>query len=306
VSGHDLNILVKRVTLGVFRAFQNAIFPSQCLVCGVYFNPPQTDDLHPETVDRRHIEDDPPGNGATSDPARSVLGNGSLKAHFEVLLAPYVCRGCLAGFRPVRYPYCSMCGVVFKSREDTAHLCGDCIRRPKPYCRARAAGLYTPGFMELLHQFKYRGKIQLAGPLGMLLLAAFQQHWNADDFDMIVPVPLHKKKMRKRGFNQTLLLVDGWGRSTGAPHGYRVNIPVEKKALARIRQTAPQTGLGRAARQRNIKRAFQVPAPEQIKAKRILLVDDVFTTGATAGECARVLLKEGAERVDVLTLARAL
>jgi ComF family protein len=195
---------------------------------------------------------------------------------------------------------------MFKSRQGQDHLCGDCITQPKEFRIARAAVAYDQQLMTVVHRFKYAGKIQLAGPLGGLMLNAYMRYWDTEKVDLILPVPLHILKFRKRGFNQSYLLIRRW-KSISAPMlGERAGIPVNTNVLIRSKATVSQTGLGRQQRLKNIKGAFKVKNPEEVIAKNLLLVDDVYTTGATANECARVLLKAGAERVDVLTVARAM
>ena len=195
---------------------------------------------------------------------------------------------------------------MFKSRQGQDHLCGDCITQPKEFRTARAAVAYDHQLMAVVHRFKYAGKIQLAGPLGGLMLNAYKRFWDREEVDLILPVPLHNAKFRKRGFNQSYLLIRRW-KSISAPMVDKVvGIPVNTDILIRSKATVSQTGLGRQQRLKNIKGAFRVKIPEKVIAKKVLLVDDVYTTGATVNECARVLLKAGAALVDVLTVARAL
>ncbi len=118
------------------------------------------------------------------------------------------------------------------------------------------------------------------------------------DCDLVVPVPLHRRRMWWRGFNQAALLAMTIAR--------RLDKPIELAALTRSRMTIPQTSQDHDARRRNVRRAFAVRLPARVRGRRILLVDDVMTTGATVDECARVLMTAGASRVDVLTLARVL
>lgn len=151
--------------------------------------------------------------------------------------------------------------------------------------------------MEAMHLFKYAKKASLSKPLGLLTRETFFRFWDNDSVDLVVPVPLHVKRLRERGFNQAHLLIRRWAKEEG--------ISFDGLALFRSRWTEPQTTLSRAERQKNIKGAFSVVSPQNIKGKRILLVDDVYTTGSTVNECAKVLAKADAEFVDVLTLARA-
>jgi ComF family protein len=196
--------------------------------------------------------------------------------------------------------------MMFKSRQGQNHLCGDCITQPKKFRIARAAVTYDRQLMSVVHRFKYAAKIQLAKPLGGLMLNVYMRYWDREKVDLILPVPLHTQKFRKRGFNQSYVLIRSW-KSISVPLGVEVSdIPVNTDVLIRNRATVSQTGLGRQERLKNIKGAFSVRIPEKVIAKKVLLADDVYTTGATVNECARVLLKAGAELVDVLTLARAM
>ncbi len=195
-------------------------------------------------------------------------------------------------------PLCSRCGIVFKSREGQDHLCGRCLERPGAFTRARAVGIYDQSLRAAVQALKFNAMVQLAPSLGRLLRHAYRHHWPVGDIDLIAPVPLHPRRFRQRGFNQSYLLIADW-RSTGGAM-------VVRDLLDRHRDTQPQTGLDRRQRRININRAFSIRRPGQSAGRRVLLVDDVLTTGATVEACARVLLKDGARRVDVLTLARAL
>jgi ComF family protein len=193
---------------------------------------------------------------------------------------------------------CSRCGIVFKSRQGEDHLCGRCLDRPGTFSRARAAGIYDRTLKSAIHALKFKATVSLALPLGALLQDTFQHYWTAGDIDVIAPVPLHQRRFRRRGFNQAYLLARRWQLP-----GETVVI---RDLLVRTRATAPQTGLDRNQRRINIKDAVAVNRPGQSAGKRVLLVDDVLTTGATADACAGALLRDGARQVDVLTLARAL
>ncbi len=159
--------------------------------------------------------------------------------------------------------------------------------------------------MRVIQRFKYDGKLQLVRPLAELLLTSYRMYWEEDRVDMIVPVPLHLSRFRSRGFNQSHLLVSCWKKIAGdganSSNGYRI----ERELLIRRRATQPQTLLGREQRAANIKNAVALRNASKILNKHILLIDDVYTTGATVNECARVLVNGGAGQVDVLTLARA-
>ena len=286
-----VNRVLKYAVHDLARPFYNIIldtvFPAKCLVCSRLFEP----DVIRPGMDR-------------STNAASEVTEPLAQSHR--MLAAYCCPDCVSSFTAISSPICSCCGIMFKSRQGQDHLCGDCITQPKEFRIARAAVAYDQQLMAVVHRFKYAGKIQLAGPLGGLMLNAYMRYWDRQKVDLILPVPLHTLKFRKRGFNQSYLLIRRW-KSISAPMVAEVaGIPVITDVLIRSKATVSQTGLGRQQRLKNIKSAFRVKIPEKVIAKKVLLVDDVYTTGATVNECARVLLKAGAERVDVLTAARAM
>lgn len=179
--------------------------------------------------------------------------------------------------------------------------CARCRRRPPAYRRARAYALYRAEAANDplrigLHRFKYGRDVGLAGVLGDLLSAAAPLR--AGDYDAVVPVPLHLDRLRWRGFNQSLLLARRL-----AP---RAAAPITSRLLCRVRPTAPQVALDEKARTANVAGAFAVTDGAQVRRRRLLLVDDVLTTGATAEACSRALLRAGAASVDVVVLARAI
>ncbi len=250
---------------------KNALFPLKCRMCDHFF--------HPSDNHRRVPE-------GTSEP--QDIGD-----IFCSLMAQHLCPVCARQFMAAESPICRCCGLVFKSRQGEDHLCGECLQSEKPYGKARAAGVHDQALMSIMHAYKYGGKVQLAGPLSKLLTAVFERHWPADAMDLVLPIPLHPTRFRERGFNQAYLLVRPWGDI------------VERDILQRKWPTSPQTGLGRKERFRNVRGAFAVKDPLAVKNRRILLVDDVYTTGATVQECARILKKCNAAQVDILTVGRA-
>jgi len=210
---------------------------------------------------------------------------------------PCFCRDCWETVSLIDGPCCPRCGKPFASAaalsHSPGHLCGDCRERPPRFDHAVAAGWYEGVLAEAIHLFKYRGKTLLAGPLGTLLLDAMGR---LPKVDGLVPVPLHPSRLREREFNQALLLCDYLKDRSG--------LPVIPDGLERVRETPPQIGLAHAARRGNVRRAFVPKRPERIEGRRIALIDDVLTTGATVNDCARALKRAGAEMVCVLTVAR--
>lgn len=224
---------------------------------------------------------------------------------FLDLTAQFVCHSCTPRFTPIESPVCEMCGILFKSREGEDHLCGECCKTPKQYTQARAAAVYDDFIRAAILDFKYRGKTGLAKPLENILFAAFVANFHHHKIDVVIPVPLYIKRFRQRGFNQSFLLIVNWTEKVLNSHGADP-FQVCNRILERCRQTKPQAGLSRKERRSNLKNAFTLRDPSAVIGKNILLVDDVYTTGSTVNECAGVLLKGGAKRVDVLTLARAM
>ncbi|WP_447974097.1 phosphoribosyltransferase family protein [Nitrospira sp. Kam-Ns4a] len=212
---------------------------------------------------------------------------------------PFFCQPCWSGVEPLRGPGCPRCGRPFPSpvalTYSPAHLCGPCRTSRPAFTQAQSLYAYAPPLREALHLLKYHRKVALADALGDLMRAAFVPPL---DLDVIVPVPLHAARLREREFNQSLLLADRLNRRLGLPLSYR--------NLIRLRETPPQTELSRSARRKNLRRAFAVQQPEELAGKRVLLVDDVMTTGTTVNECAKALRKAGAGDVFVVTLARTL
>lgn len=222
----------------------------------------------------------------------------------QTVFGDFLCAACARAVVAVRPPLCTCCGKMFAARVGPDHLCEECIRHPWYFRRARSAGVFDQSLAILIHRFKYSSRIALAKPLGKLMRTVLIDCWPGRDLDGVVPVPLHPGRLRTRGFNQSLLLAR---TCCAAPARHPVRwpgLPVESALLKRTRRTASQTGLGRRERMANLKNAFALSPGKDVARRRLLLIDDVFTTGATVNECARVLLAAGAARVDVLTLTR--
>jgi len=173
---------------------------------------------------------------------------------------------------------------------DHARICGQCMQQAPPFSRVIAYGLYEGVLAEAIHQFKFHRVRRLSKPLGNLLLDLDIPH-----ADGIIPVPLRKKGLIERGFNQSLLISHLIAKRTG--------IALFMDSLRKTKDTAPQIGLSARERLMNLKNAFEVRG--NVTDLRLLLVDDVITTGATVRECSKMLLKAGAKEVTVLALARA-
>jgi len=212
----------------------------------------------------------------------------------EVSRVP-VCRACLAKAEPLAADYfCVQCRAPFRSAFplDESGRCALCRRGVRGFDAAYSFGFYEGVLRDLIHLFKY-GRIQtLAKPLGRFLAQALPRE---ESFDVIVSMPLHWRKRWQRGFNQAALLAREVSR--------RAHIPVVK-TIRRVKPTSAQAGLTNAKRRLNVSGAFAPRGRRRLDGKRVLLIDDVMTTGATAASCARALKLAGARQVVLLTVAR--
>jgi ComF family protein len=209
-----------------------------------------------------------------------------------------ICPACLSGVRWITPPFCSICGTPFLSSDAPNHPCGACLKKNRNFTEARALGYYEGTLQEAIHRWKYEGKVHLSDLLGRWMAEGLERYWASSRFDLLAGVPLHLLRLRERGFNQALLLAAEISRRTG--------IPYEKRILRKTRPGSPLVSLSGAEREKEVRGAFLIAETGKVKGKSVLLIDDVYTTGATANECAKVLLRAGAERVCVLTLARTM
>ncbi len=271
----------------IWNSFLDTVFPPKCLVCRRLFQPAFAS----------------PESGQT---AHTVTEIRDLLPQAHRLLNVLCCWDCVNALMAISEPLCACCGKMFKQPQADNHLCGDCIIQPKKFRIARAAMVCDQQSMAVIHRFKYAGKTQLAMPFGALMLNAYLRYWHPEAIDLILPVPLHNQKFRSRGFNQSYLMIDSWKAICSVKPVAAFNKRLRTDVLIRSKATVSQTGLGRRQRLKNIKGAFSVRLREAVNGRKVLVVDDVYTTGATVDECARSLLKAGAALVDVLTLARAI
>lgn len=202
-----------------------------------------------------------------------------------------LCEGCARQLRRIVPPVCQVCGRPLRGPEALVFTCVPC-RRPGPIARLRAYGIYDGQLREAVHAFKFRKKAALATPLGHLLAEVVREDPVLSSADAIVPVPLHPRREAERGFNQA----DELGQVVSRVTGLRL-----VRGLVRVRPTAPQFELDEAERRRNVRGAFAVRAG--VLGLRVLLVDDVVTTGSTLRECARALRRAGSPEVLAAVVA---
>ncbi len=204
---------------------------------------------------------------------------------------------CWSEFESIKGQACGRCGKPFNAPDALTfspdHTCFSCRTAPPHFDQAVAAGIFEGPLREAIHLYKYRPLRALGAPLAAWMAGQVQIDQRPD---LVLPVPLHRKRLKQRGFNQALLLAQGIAR--------KFTFELSYDNLLRTRQTRPQVELSGEERSANVKDAFGLLRPKEIEGKGILLIDDVFTTGATMNECARVLKTAGALAVVAFTLAR--
>jgi ComF family protein len=194
----------------------------------------------------------------------------------------------------IEAPFCKTCGIPFSFGIEEGALCAACMEREPAFDGARAAVVYNDASRQLVLGFKYGDRLHAIHTFVPWMIRCGRDL--IDAADIIIPVPLHHKRLRARMFNQSALLAQEIGK--------RVQKTYIPDALRRIRPTLPQKGLSAKERLKNVQGAFAVNGNVSLRNKNILLVDDVFTSGATLNECAKVLKEAGADRINVLTIAK--
>ncbi|MCG9129547.1 ComF family protein [Candidatus Poribacteria bacterium] len=204
---------------------------------------------------------------------------------------PYLCGYCWDSLEFVTRPWCEICGI--QSNEE---ICSECATTPPRYGKLRTIAFYGTILQKIIHLYKFEKKRSLAKYLSDLMIRHLPNDCNFDEYDYILPIPIHKNRLRERGFNQSILISKGISKEIG--------IDICTDALVRSKNTSPQSSLARDARQSNIVGAFEIKNKKLIEGKRILIFDDVYTTGATVNEAVNMLWNEDPLEIDVLTLAR--
>ncbi len=208
----------------------------------------------------------------------------------------YLCGECFKKIKLNSPPFCLKCGRSIYGDIGLSAVCGQCIKNKHSFDRAFFCCNYDGLTKELIHSFKYENKKYLSFLFDRLMATFIKEHMDINAFDVVVPVPLHRGKLQQRGFDQALLLSENISDT--------FNIELSRGALMRKKDTKQQTFLDGEQRRQNVKGAFALKDEAVFRKKRVLLVDDVFTTGSTANECADILKKSGAQSVNLLTLAR--
>jgi ComF family protein len=236
----------------------------------------------------------------------SILGAGLVELVFAPAGLCPVCgqersfrqglgKNCLARLMFVIPPICDQCGRPLRLNTQDQPICSQCATTEYYFRQARAVAIYEGALREYLAELKYRFRPELGAALGELLVEWIKLNRDFQKNDLIIPVPLHQQKMALRGYNQAELLARPLGKYLGKK--------ILTEVVVRQKLTQKQNALNKYERFTNITDAFRVIKPKVVAGKRILLIDDILTTGATVSEVARVLLKAGALQVDVLAVA---
>lgn len=221
------------------------------------------------------------------------------RAERATVAGGYVCATCWRQVRFIRPPFCERCGLPFEGELTTTFECTNCREMELHFSSARSAVAAGGMVLEIIHRYKYQRALWFEPFLADLLIREAAPVLRGAAWDWIVPVPLHPAKQREREFNQAERLARHLAAAT--------NIPVHARLLKRIEPTLTQTRLTRPERAANVRRAFALQkAGLDLPGARIVVLDDVFTTGATTSACARALKQAGAAEVCVWTVARGL
>lgn len=227
-------------------------------------------------------------------PAHCHICNGKI-----YIWSKSVCDDCLEKIERRSPPFCAKCGRQLRGLSSERATCNDCMITDYYFDRAFSAASYNKALKTLVHNFKYKKMISLTKEFVELMLDFMREHGIGEETNLILSVPMHRSRLFLREINPSHILAKGIAG--------RLSIPYSDKFIRKIKNTAPQSRLTRYERIRNIKGSFSIRKNKirRINSKNILLVDDLFTTGSTLNECARVLKEEaGARRVEALTLAR--
>jgi ComF family protein len=213
------------------------------------------------------------------------------------------CAPCASSFQLLLPPFCSRCGEPLPGKDDlSAGRCETCLRTFSPTAlrsvTVRSAALYTGTLRRAILEVKYHGRIALSLSLGLFVKSQYPRLFDVERFDCILPVPLHVRRLRQRGFNQCVLLA--------APLARSLRIPLDRGSIRKIRETAPQSLASGMQRRKNLHNTFSVMEPLRVAGRSVLVLDDVYTTGTTIETLAGVLFSAGARKVAALTLGRSM
>ena len=208
-----------------------------------------------------------------------------------------LCSSCQHYLPPIER-YCRTCGIPLVESAGSQDICGACLQQDPPFHQCRSLFHYQPPVDQMISRFKYHADFAVGRCLGRLLGQAMCRHYSDQTLpETLVPIPLHRNRLRQRGYNQALELARGASSYCG--------IPVSTRDISRTRDTPPQTRLSAAERQKNVRNVFSVSAANRFKGvTHVVIIDDVMTTMSTASSLAKLLRSQGVETIDIWTLAR--
>lgn len=210
----------------------------------------------------------------------------------------YVCADCWTDVRFIQPPFCERCGLPYEGEITSPFECSNCREMELHFCSARSAVAARGVVLDAVHRYKYFRALWFEPFLADLLIRQAKPVLDKENWDLIVPVPLHCLKKREREFNQAERLANQLSRAT--------HIPMNRNLLERVEFTRTQTLLTRPQRMANVRTAFRMRNEKKLNGEKIIVIDDVLTTGATTSACAKILRKAGAGKICVWTVARGL
>lgn len=252
----------------------NLIYPDICIVCQKFFEPQKR--INPDRI---------------------------FNPEFEQVFYNQLCKRCIKKYKTFSGPVCARCGRLLNIHDFENALCEDCLTKKSSLDKIRSCFLFRDSVVDIVHMLKYNHKVYLIKKASYFILKAFLDLYTQNPPDIVIPVPMHSSGLRKRGYNQTYLMAC---EASGLAQKYGLFFPeVRSDILLKTKKTESQTELDHNSRKKNLENVFKVKQPLSVKSRKILIVDDVMTTGTTLDKCAKELLKNGAESVDAITFARA-
>lgn len=207
-----------------------------------------------------------------------------------------LCTECMHSIKWVIEPFCRQCGRFWSGvSQNGPGICGSCLSSPPSYDSARYGAYYQAELRKAIIRLKFSGALYLRRTLSYVMIQTFDRYFRETHFDLIIPVPMHHKRLISRGFNQVVVLGEELASYTG--------IRLDRTSLRKVKDTLPQVGLSRAERIQNLTGSMAIIRPDAVKGKSVLLMDDVATSGATIHQAARTLKIAGASQVHCLVLA---
>jgi ComF family protein len=252
----------------------NLIYPDICIVCQNFF-----------------------------EPQKRVVESENFNPEFEDIFSNHFCSRCIKKYKAFSGAVCSRCGRLLNIPDSEDALCEGCLTKKSGLDKIRSCFLFRDSVVDIVHMFKYNDRVYLIKKTAYFILKAFLDLYIQNPPDFIFPVPMHSSGLRKRGYNQTYLMVL---ETAELAQNYGLFFPeVKNNILLKINKTESQTELDHNSRKKNLENVFKVKHPLLVKNRKILIIDDVMTTGTTLEKCAEELLKNGADSVDAITFARA-